>query len=642
MWWIDWDTDAGTISAGLATGQTIGATLVGALNWHCVELSIDATNGESQLWINGLSAGSTTGSLTTLAARWVWLGGMFKDTAANGTFYLDEWVLADTYVGPVVVAPHGDYGNDPARWVLVYNTAMSGSADCAQVYRAARGLPWANLIGLTLSTEEQIDADAYAALVTAINSYLTNNGLSDQVMGVLLGYGVPGYINRDGYLDATSAVLHRTTTTVGYSDNALAVDGTPTRPTLANMNGLRLTARMDGATAAAMTALLEQATAIEQDGLGDGSTAKIYLDPFAGTGGQSTGYTQQMVDWGQSVDCMRTRLPIVWSAAADANYPDVDFDTIANDGFFLGWSDDANPPTGFYASPAGTRVLSVQTNPDQATATTLRSGAGSAGNWIEAAVAGGYAAAVASARACSPSSLPYARPLFEALRQGWSLAEAWFVAMPVLGDGFYLVGDPLMTIAMPKAGWDVFGPMDDLSALIPASPAAALRDQTLTLALNDDQQPAEGAQQWYVVRHLDSEGRSDGSTSAVTVAKHNGDVARAALSPAWPRHSDWALQIDDDQLVAHLQWDRALRACAVTSVQLTGEVDGGTETSVWAGSLDMASWSVQACVSPPTVSGRYRWQVTSVDGVVWVSPWSMTVRPDVGSGVALPVVEVQP
>src|SRR5262249_43341077 len=152
-----------------------------------------------------------------------------KASGASGVIDIDEIVLADEPIGPVLVAPTSDFADDAARWLVVYNSAEPDSVAWAERYRAARGVPFANLLGLPLSSNEEISALEYDDLRAAVAGYLNDNHLDAQVMGILLGYRVPGYVDLGGFGDrsAIASLLYDVNTLAAF--NGLAVDGTPTR-----------------------------------------------------------------------------------------------------------------------------------------------------------------------------------------------------------------------------------------------------------------------------------------------------------------------------------------------------------------------------------------------------------------------------
>ena len=643
VWWVDYDADTGHVTCHHVSGPTVSVTL-NALSWHVIEIGVDATAGALRVWIDGVLADEAAGGVSSPATRHVWLGAIFKATSLAGHLHFDEWAVSDTAPGVVTVAPESDYANDPARWLVIYNTAVNDAVAWVESYRSARGLPYANLLGLDLPITETIDDAQYASLVASINTYLSRHDLDDQVMGILAGYGVPGYVDYfgDGTLEPLPALLHRLDGAVDTKANANAANALPSRVTRAQLGPDRLTARIDGPDLASAQAITSRATALMSDGLADAEQATLWFDPFAGDGSVATAYIDRMLEWVQSIDRMRTRLPLKLSGDIDQPDVDAEFSAIHDDGFLWSWdrTTPSKPPADFFASPAGKRVFCLQMHLTAPSATSMRSATPS--NWIEAPLANGYASAAAASRSYSPSAIPYARPFFEAMRRGWTLAEAWYLAAPLLREGLYLTGDPLMRVALPKRGWDVFGPVSRLTAFTPDQPLLALREHETSWPLSDDQKPGPGHVGTYVVRHVDARGRSEGSLSIVSVVNHAGQAGRPPTRPIWPDHAHWPVRMVDQALVFELLWDRPLGVCAVESVALRGEVDGGAEMTLSAPALDPRRERVRVTLAMPAQSGRYRWRITSSAGVVVETPWSQRVQPSDMSNHSLTVLEIEP
>ena len=649
VWWLDYDADNRAVSAALADGTTLTAML-NALPWHTVELKVDAATGEAKLWINGLAADTASGTYSDLAAQHVWLGAVFKDTALTGALQLDEWALADAHIGPVLAPTISDHADDPARWLVIYNTAVPDSVAWADSYRAARGVPFANLLGLDLSTNEVIDSNEYIDLVNASNNYLARTGLDSRIMGVLTGYRVPGYVDYDGagVLDPVPALLQTGSTSDDPPDNPLAADALPDRPLFGDLAGARMTARVDGPDLASAQALTTRATNLINNGFGDpdsavyGENATLWFDPFAGSSALIAPHITRMLDWAQSIDRMRLRLPFEYSGDPDQPEQDANFAAIHSDAFLWSWdrTSPPDPPEGFFADPAGPRVLSVQLHAIDPTATTVRSA--TPGNWLDLALDAGYAAAVAGSKSYSTSAIPFTRPLFEALRHGWTLGEAWHLSLPLLREGLYLVGDPLLTIALPRRGWDVYGPLDRLESLDPSSPVQGLREPSTQLALDSTLQPAADQTRLYMVRHVDAHGRRESSAATVRIHNHGGLAAPPPRAPIWPDQLDWPVRIEQAALQLQLMWDRPIAACHAAKIELRGIVDGAAEVTLAEPTIDPRRTTVEATLPLPAQQGQYRWRITSPDGVVLQTPWSQPVTPRESPNIALTVLEARP
>ncbi len=97
--------------------------------WHCVEMHIDPPSSSTpmQFWIDGVSAGTLSGSFsgstvfTSIDFGDVTLGGGSSTTA---TFYLDELVVANSYIGTTIQSPVTYFSDNFENWT-VYGGAWS-------------------------------------------------------------------------------------------------------------------------------------------------------------------------------------------------------------------------------------------------------------------------------------------------------------------------------------------------------------------------------------------------------------------------------------------------------------------------------------------------------------------------------------
>jgi hypothetical protein len=329
-----------------------------------------------------------------------------------------------------------------------------------------------------------------------------------------------------------------------------------------------------------------------------------------------------MLSWALGLDGMRTRLPIVLSGDPSGNV-EAGFSAVSGDGFFWGWPSTL-PAPGIFTGPAGRRALSIQLYLGGASATTARSAL--PGNWVDTPIDAGYASAIATCRSNPVSSIPDARALYGALREGWTLAEAWHVAQPMLREGFYLVGDPLMTAAMPRQGFEVFGPLQSLKDLDPSTPSLVLREDGLTADLSTIL-PADGVEATYVVRHTDALGRAQASTESVRVVNVGGVAKLPAVPPIWPDAIDWPVVLEAGQLTFKACWAVPLGQTLIATVTLLGQPEGGAESTLAQPTWGPLSSHIEVTAAAPTLKTRYRWRITSADGVVFDTPWSAWVEP---------------
>gem|GEM_PF-2353096 len=634
-WRLMFDAPVGVMTLRLMGGVTLSGPLAVTLGWQCVEVGVDVAAGTARLWINGMLADERTGLAGLRAAGRLRLGGMWKDEGTTGDAWLDEWVIADQYIGPVVAAAERDDAGDAARWLAIYNKASADSVTWAGWYRQQRGLPFANLLGLESATEETIDEAAFNAMRDAAAEYLVNNGLDAQVLGIVCGHGVPGqYVRGDGKVESIAGRLHRLTGASVSEANPLFDANEPVRLTPPEVGapetggGLRLTARIDGTTLADSQAMTNRAMAIEAAGLGDGSEAKLWLD--AVTPGSTYAFARQaMLDWAASTARQALRLPMELTVPTEPA-GEVSFASVNHDGFFIGWRA-TTVPAGFFGEPAGRRVLAMQLDNTMATAESLRGGT----CWAKAAMDAGYAATGGTSRAISVTAVPGAAigPFFEALRRGWTLGEAWFASLDVLGEGSTLVGDPLMTVPMVRAGWNVYGPFEDWASVRfdAPGPGMMLREDELSAALTGAMEPADGKVSLYVVRHVDAEGREEAGVRHVRVERTGAVLRALPMRMSWPMGNGWRPARAGDEWVFDVVWATTMAAAPlearVASVRLMEQVEGVEAAQVQEVAATRGSRLTMTQAVKQQMA-RYQVQAVSENGAVAASGWSAWVRGD--------------
>jgi uncharacterized protein (TIGR03790 family) len=627
-----YNADSRLLSIELASSNTLSVTLEGAQPWQCIELRIDTIVGQADLWLNGVLADQVSGGFSLLKTQSVWLGVIFKDNSLAGDMYLDEVCLGDSYFGTVVVQPFSPYADEPVRWLVVYNTADPDASGWADRYRQARGVPFANLLGLSLPLTETINATQYASLVSNVDEYLARNNLDSQVMGLLLGYRVPGYVDFTGTgpLEAVPALMHTNTVAAGDVVNANASPVGNQRLVFDDLNGVRITARIDWQDLSMADLLVDRSTALIEKGIG-GENSTIFFDPFAGNNPSYQQTFDEMIDWATGLSGMRTRLPIVLSGDPGNNI-EASFTAVSGDGIFWGWSSTL-PDADIFATPAGRRAVCGQLYLGGASATTLRDV--SLGNWTGTPISAGYACVVVSSRDNPVTSIPDTGAFFDALNWGWTLGEAWHVAQPRLRSGFYLVGDPLMTVSMPRQGFDVFGPLQSVKELDPSAPLLVLPDDAVGADLSGAI-PVDGSAATYLVRRTDELGRSEGSTTSIRVTNADGEARLSVSMPVWPDTPDWLVVLEAGQVRLAIFWGGPLNSMRVSEVALLSQPEGGSEVISAEPTFDNRNDHIMVTAVIPSVKTRYRWRITSSDGVVQHTDWSAWVDP-----VAMPTLGLQ-
>ena len=620
---LGYDADNRAMSLHFRDGTELFCELNGALAWQCVELGINPASGEVGLWVDGVPADGTIGDLSGASIETVWFGAIQKQDTVAGVLRLDQWCIADGYIGPVVVAPGSEFADDPSRWLVVYNKDAPDAAAWAEGYRQRHAVPFANLAGLSLPTDETITGTQYASMANTINDYMSDNQLDGQIMGLVLGYRVPGYVdfNDDGVLEAVASLMQTNGSTAGGLANPLASPETYQRLTHGDMAGARMTARLDAPDLLMVEQLHDRSAALSANGPSSDDSI-IYFDPFVG---DDPGYQQafaEMLDWATGIRGMRTRLPVRLSGDPAGNQ-EASFVAVSGDGYFWGWSSTLPDPDIFIA-PAGRRAVCAQMYLGGATATTLRDSA--AENWANVPITAGYAGVIASSRDNPVSALPDVGAFFDALGERWTLGEAWHVAQPLLRSGYYLVGDPLMSNLLPRNGYDVFGPVASFEDLDPSSPDYVLPGSAVSLDLSSNA-PALGTGAHYLIRRTDARGWVESSMRSVRVVNLGGEAHRPMVTPIWPDMTDWPVGGEAGRVRLAAFWPCPIGDTRIQTIELLSQKDDqGIEV------LAEPKWhpldSMVVVERPgPLVRTRYVWRFTSVSGELRVSDPSAWFEP---------------
>lgn len=589
------------------------------LPWNCVELALDLEGAQASMSVNGITRGTLSLPSSALAVSRVLLGVVEKSSNAAGVLRLDEWMLATGPCGPVWVEPVADTAADPARWLVVYNRSSSDSASFAAAYAQARDVPLANLVGLELPANEIISEAQALQMRQDLKTYLQTNRLTG-IAGVLLGHGVPGVVDTASGLLPLSARLHDLLLNQPMPSNPWFADSVPQRPSVALLQGILLTARMDGSTLADSIAWLDRATALRSATADAGDNAQLVVQPDARGSGDFLA-TAKITSWLQSVDRMRTLLPLHVSASAQPT-------KLERDGYLWGWVE-AEPPADCFVAEPGFRAMALPLSLDVATGPSLRSG----DHWLRRLRAQGYASVLATTQVGSAQGIPLPRPFFEALRRGWSLAEAFHLACPSLSGAWYLAGDPLLTVAMPRTGWEIHGPLRSLEQLKPGQPALVVRDEVRCVTLPAELKPAQDQAAFYVLRRCDAMGRTEAGLTLVHFKRQALAASPVLMPPAWPSSEGWTPQVHNGQLRFVLLWERPAGLAGARAAELQARV---SEAILTAGHfiLRRSARFLEITTPVPTQRTQYRWRLMGDDAEV-CTPWSASLSSPAGAAGTL-------
>ncbi len=613
-----------SIRIDLPTGPSLAAFMPPAIEWHCIELRLRAeAEGEASLWINGVRSDAASGDYSALIATTLQFGCIAKDYSATGHLDLDEIALASGDIGPVIVDPVSQHADDPRRWAVIYRRDLASSAEWAAAYRQSRNLPHANLIGLDLPAEEVISEAQFQTLRQSVIDYLQFNHPQGAIMGLLCGPGVPGlHVDADDELRSVPASLQRPHTSALEAANPHAgtmLAAPQARLAAGQMQNILLTARIDGPDPAACNAMMQRAATLEALPVLPQPSTHLWLDPH----GPNTEFHQsrgaEMLDWSHSDQCGRLRLHLhTPPEAPPLGAAESGFTMIDNDGFYWGWNE-AWPVEDFFGDP-GQRIFFTSISVDAPTAGLMRT---APDDWAGAAIEGGYAAAAGACRAVGGSALPRVGAFFDALRRGWTLAEAWLACLPVLHAGQMLMGDPLLRLRFPQAGWNVYRFTDWPQADFD-EPLSALRADELELpdALAD---LSENAPTVCILRRVDEKGREESGLRHLRGVRRGDSLARIPDAPLWPAGGRWLPRRIGGAIEVAIRWAGTCGQAGAASVKLIEQIRGGEPAIVQTLNIDPASSGLEllhTSAAPPGSLVRYQLQIISLEEVTITTDWS--------------------
>jgi len=621
-----------TVIVSDVTGGVITVPYIPQIRWHCLEIALNKTTNRIAVRLDGITRADQPRTLSGLAASESRFGCPARDAGVSGTLDLDERIQDDavSWIGPVVVTPTSPYADDPARWVVVYNRDSADSAAFAQAMHDRRGVPYANLVGLALPAGETITQAEFDALRSALGQYLDDNGLRGQTLGVCVGHGVPGRVTLMGGGVGSVASLLAVDAAPADRANPAGAPAALLRPTSALLNGVRLTARVDGPDLAASLAVLDRADALRSEPL-DQSDSVFYLDPYGGKGAAGALIVAALETWSGAISAQRLRVPVVKSALSDPGV-NVNFAAVSNEGFFWGWTQ----PTvsdGFFAAPAGRRTCAVQIEENGDALGLLRSA--SASEFGASALRSGYAAVIAACGPAGMTAVPDAQRFMEALRLGWTVAEAWMVARPLVDDSFTLTGDPFLTVLFARAGIDLYGGPGEVSAQNHDAPIACFRPGQVVSA-PASAFPIEGGVCSFALRAVNSEGLAEASMRWESYRRVGGVLRIRPTLPGVPCGASWRPRRQGDGLQFEFRWALPPRGVLPIALALLRQDEQLNEAQVDGGSLAAGEKAWNAVDSPGNGTHRYRLRMTTADGVVEYGPFSMWLRTGAPVAVDMP------
>ena len=343
----------------------------------------------------------------------------------------------------------------PDSWIILYNANDPDSFSWQFTYRLMRGIPHANMIGLSASLDEHLDtkAEAQEQIIDPVREFLAANPQIEQrVMGIVLGYGLPGTYGTapgggpggfsiadaledmsDDHLPPADQRGFNSTNNPQFLQPAstLPPGGRLTKNSL--LPGRYMTARIDAPSRELALQLSTRALAIESGAVSmQGLNVYVdYVDEQALPQGEWL-----WLRWAvEEPDLLGTP----WYEF------DSDTQTVSNCAFRFGthaltnWNDDR-----LYGGQNNARILAFNYN--SYGATTVRSTTNQGGRYVPNAINAGYAAAIGATGEPFCCLGPVPETIIAGLREGWTIGESFHVAS-VYDDWMWtLFADPFLTL----------------------------------------------------------------------------------------------------------------------------------------------------------------------------------------------------
>lgn len=479
----------------------------------------------------------------------------------------------------------------PDSWLVLYNSNVTDSVAWKNWYIAQWGIPETNTLGLNVSGDEKVSVTHFQTQIfdPVVNHLDAHPELSERVMGILVGYRVPGNFFEDAQRPnlqggggwSVACNLQDLTSSTWYRRANLhyfAVVAVPPAPRLTKSTlsfRLYMTARIDAPTLEQAKDLTRRARTISTNALPLPVGEYICHDySDAGAPGGDVWYLLRAAVQCEGLNAPAGRFPwLAWESECD---PTPSCAMQFSYYRLTGWQNVA-----WGGAPAGPRILGYALN--SWGATTVRSTTAHEGRYVPNALFnGGFAAAIGATAEPYLTSQVDVSSLVWCLADGRTLGEAMFHATPYHNWMWELDGDPLLRVP----AWFGDPPPNEL----PAAPGSLGSDE-------------------YVSGRI-------------------GDVATPQLLfvQSDPNLGDWLsyhIQIDDDVDFASPVVDYVSVSQPQGTAQYTvGQLAAGGTYLVGEPGLSLAP-------------GAYNWRVRSSDGVA-DSDWAVANAGAVAFIVAVP------
>jgi len=339
----------------------------------------------------------------------------------------------------------------PASVVVVANPDLAGSVEVAEHYMEAREIPEGNLLSVAGPTSEIISRAQYNAYEADVEEALEEANLTDRVEVLVLVYGVPLKVNSDD--------------TWNYNGNQSSVDGELALLVSDNMqsgndgrysnpyfnaqeefqrgenNDMLLVARLDGHNPAEAKALVDEALSAEANN----TQGWAYFDRDTGMSGNYAFYDAMIVEaFNRSLE--RGLDSALEESAKDLGQEGAVWSSRSTPGakpangtvdpfFYWGWYANASyfDSYDWTQGAVGMRLHSFN-------ARSMRDS-----TWVTGAVADKIAGSTGHVWEPWLDAAAYPHLVMDAIYNGYTAAEAFWMGTPYLSWQNIVVGDPLYT-----------------------------------------------------------------------------------------------------------------------------------------------------------------------------------------------------
>ena len=449
-------------------------------------------------WVDGVKFIDVSGS-NTLPAR-LEVGVWYTQNISFVQIDIDEIKIANSYPEPFVPTPRDEYPSN-RRTVILFRQGDSDSREFANYCVEKLGIPRANLCPLPNASgnETLVDYPTFQAEVeNDLSDWLNRNPtVKSNCTCFLIGFGVPGYFYHNGNKhSATSRLMNFGATFSSASSNPLYKPAKVSRLTKSDLSGKYLSFRIDADTLQNAKAIIDRSLSISALSELPSSDVLFCADN----------------DYCTSLACQHLRI------TTNGN-PEL----ALNDAFFFGFSP-------IHWDIAGTRAAIVDDSVNSAN--TMRA----TSKIFDAIVNHSYA----GGSGCADDAETFdAESFFEMLRIGGTLAEAIAVAVAHLDYTAVAIGNPLMTVAFRKNGYNIYKGVGGVEHINWDNPVAYLRAEQQVITFKEDLIPCQ--QYIYAVRAVSSSGIVEHNTNVITYVEIDKQGNLSSLLLAKPINLDIAI-----------------------------------------------------------------------------------------------------